>query len=91
MHSPRAVDVKYRVGQVVKHKLYKYRAVIIGWDERPRAPRDWFTGESPLFHRLEINYLRIEEKQVHNLYTVLLFQRHNFILQIVGFHIFCCQ
>jgi len=47
VHSPRAVDVKFRVGQVIKHKLFKYRAVIVGWDERPRAPKDWFSGAVP--------------------------------------------
>ncbi|XP_075243521.1 uncharacterized protein LOC142337849 isoform X2 [Convolutriloba macropyga] len=47
VHSPRAVDVHFRVGQVIKHKLYNYRAVIIGWDERPKAPKDWFTGAVP--------------------------------------------
>ena len=30
--SPRPVNVKYHVGQVVQHKKLKYRGVIIGWD-----------------------------------------------------------
>jgi hemimethylated DNA binding protein len=25
--------VKYRIGQVVKHKRWGYRGVIVGWDE----------------------------------------------------------
>ena len=30
-----------RVGQVVKHKRWGYRGVIIGWDEKARAPESW--------------------------------------------------
>ena len=29
---PRPVIVRYRVGQVVQHKIHGYRGVIIGWD-----------------------------------------------------------
>jgi hypothetical protein len=29
---PRPPHVKYRVGQVIKHKKWGYRGVIIGWD-----------------------------------------------------------
>ena len=31
--DPRPPSVKYRVGQVIKHKLWGYRGIIIGWDE----------------------------------------------------------
>lgn len=27
--------VTFRIGQVVRHKLYNYRAIIVGWDKRP--------------------------------------------------------
>ena len=27
--------VTFRIGQVVRHKLYNYRAVVVGWDKRP--------------------------------------------------------
>jgi len=37
----RAPHVTFRVGQVVKHKKWGYRGVIIGWDETARAPADW--------------------------------------------------
>ena len=47
VHSPRPIDVQYRVGQVIKHKIFNYRAVIIGWDERPKAPKGWFEGAVP--------------------------------------------
>ena len=30
--SPRSAAVKFRVGQVVKHKRWGYRGIIIGWD-----------------------------------------------------------
>lgn len=39
--SPRHPAVKFRVGQVVVHKSWKYRGVIIGWDEKARAPETW--------------------------------------------------
>ena len=31
--SPREKHIKYRIGQVVKHKKWGYRGVIIGWDK----------------------------------------------------------
>ena len=33
--------VKYRIGQVIKHKKYGYRGVIIGWDKTTKAPDFW--------------------------------------------------
>ena len=41
---PRSIRPKYlayRVGQVVKHKQFGYRGVIIGWDLEAKAPEDW--------------------------------------------------
>jgi len=37
----RPPHVQYRVGQVIKHKKWGYRGVIIGWDETARAPAHW--------------------------------------------------
>jgi len=37
----RPPNVKFRVGQVVKHLRFGYKGVIIGWDETARAPEDW--------------------------------------------------
>jgi len=37
----RPPHVLFRVGQVVKHKRWGYRGVIIGWDETARAPASW--------------------------------------------------
>jgi len=37
----RPPNVKYRVGQVIKHLRWGYRGVIIGWDETARAPEAW--------------------------------------------------
>ena len=34
--NPRPPHVEFRVGQVVKHKLWGYHGVIIGWDETAR-------------------------------------------------------
>lgn len=35
--SPRPPQVMYRVGQVVKHKLWGYRGVIIAWDAEAKV------------------------------------------------------
>lgn len=35
--------IKYRVGQVVKHKRHDLHGVIIGWDEKASATNDWIT------------------------------------------------
>jgi len=37
----RPPHVTFRVGQVIKHKRWGYRGVIIGWDLRARAPDQW--------------------------------------------------
>jgi len=37
----RPPHMEFRVGQVVKHKKWGYRGVIIGWDLEARAPQDW--------------------------------------------------
>lgn len=37
----RPEKVKYRVGQVFKHKWLGYHGVIIGWDEHAKAPDQW--------------------------------------------------
>lgn len=39
--NPRPPEVKYHIGQVVTHKSWKYRGVIIGWDEEAKAPAAW--------------------------------------------------
>lgn len=39
--SPRPPNVQYRIGQVIKHKTWGYRGVIIGWDPKCRAPEEW--------------------------------------------------
>ena len=39
--SPRPNFIKYRVGQVIRHKQYGYRGVIVGWDKFCRAPQHW--------------------------------------------------
>ncbi|KAL3882358.1 hypothetical protein ACJMK2_028711 [Sinanodonta woodiana] len=35
--TPRAPEVKYRVGQVIKHKMWGYKGVIIGWDKSAKV------------------------------------------------------
>ncbi len=41
VRDPKSPRVKFRVGQVVRHKLWKYHGVVIGWDEEARAPKSW--------------------------------------------------
>jgi len=38
---PRPSNVKFRIGQVVKHKRWGYRGVIVGWDPHTKAPASW--------------------------------------------------
>lgn len=39
--TPRPKHVKFHVGQVIRHKLWNYRGVIIGWDEKLKASESW--------------------------------------------------
>lgn len=39
--SPRPPEVRYRVGQVIRHKIWGYRGVIVAWDPQARAPEGW--------------------------------------------------
>jgi F-box protein 21 len=36
-----AHDVKYKIGQVFRHKRYQYEGVITGWDVKCSASEDW--------------------------------------------------
>ncbi|XP_067882920.1 uncharacterized protein si:dkey-261l7.2 isoform X2 [Heterodontus francisci] len=45
--SPRPPYVKYRVGQVFRHEQDGYLGVIVGWDEKARAPEDWLNQRYP--------------------------------------------
>lgn len=35
--SPRQSHVKFRVGQVMRHKKWGYRGIIIGWDVKAKV------------------------------------------------------
>ena len=37
VRSPRPKEVMYRVGQVIRHKKWGYRGVIVGWDATARV------------------------------------------------------
>ncbi|XP_020383811.2 uncharacterized protein si:dkey-261l7.2 [Rhincodon typus] len=45
--SPRPLSVKYRVGQVFRHRQDGYIGVIVGWDEKARAPEEWLNQRYP--------------------------------------------
>ena len=53
-HQPPA----FRVGQIMVHRLHRYRGVIYGWDESCKASRDWRVAnhvarpEQPFYHVL---------------------------------------
>jgi hemimethylated DNA binding protein len=53
-------DVLYSVGQVLRHKVYGYRAVIVGWDARCKASGQWVTstGTAKLPHGTEQPFYR---------------------------------
>ncbi|CAF4583395.1 unnamed protein product [Rotaria sp. Silwood1] len=73
IRSSRSEYVKYRVGQVIRHKIYGYRAVIIGWDEIASAPDQWLDEhhhEHPEF-RTQPNYsvlLDTRDRRAHKTY-----------------------
>eukprot|EP00095_Tigriopus_kingsejongensis_P011863 maker-scaffold180_size281610-snap-gene-0.37 protein:Tk11863 transcript:maker-scaffold180_size281610-snap-gene-0.37-mRNA-1 annotation:"f-box only protein 21" len=41
IRNPKPPHVNFRVGQVIRHKLWGYHGVIVGWDETARAPEAW--------------------------------------------------
>jgi len=47
IRHPRPPFVKFRVGQVIKHKSWNYRGVIIGWDEVAKASESWLNAMHP--------------------------------------------
>ncbi|XP_063840318.1 uncharacterized protein LOC135089050 isoform X1 [Scylla paramamosain] len=38
-------EVKWRIGQVVKHHSFGYKGVIIGWDLKAKAPQEWILSQ----------------------------------------------
>lgn len=62
--SARPFNVKYRIGQVVKHRKWKYHGVIIGWDIKCKAPEDWIEKmhDGKRQYKSQPNYLLL----VHN-------------------------
>ena len=44
---PRASHVHFRVGQVLRHKKWGYRGVIVGWDLVAKAPSEWLDQMHP--------------------------------------------
>lgn len=47
--AEKRAKVRYRVGQVLRHKRYQYHAVVTGWDDRCAASDQW------------INQMRVHE------------------------------
>ena len=34
----------FRVGQLVQHRSYDYRGVVVSWDDQCRASKDWYSS-----------------------------------------------
>lgn len=73
VRSSRSEYVKYRVGQVIQHKLYGYRGVIVGWDEIASAPDEWLAEhhEGHSEYRIQPNYavlLDTRDRRAHKTY-----------------------
>jgi len=47
VRSMRPPGVKYRVGQVIRHKTWGYKGVIVGWDLEADAPERWINTMHP--------------------------------------------
>ena len=65
--SPRPSKVLYRTGQVVKHKKLNLYGVIIGWDEKLQASKDWlvknYNQEELEIYREQPHYLVLVDKK----------------------------
>ena len=47
---PRSGEVKFHIGQVIRHKKWKYRGVIIGWDNKAKVSiKHWNNPTSEKF------------------------------------------
>ncbi|CAF1055931.1 unnamed protein product [Rotaria sordida] len=73
IRSSRSEYVKFRVGQVIRHKIYGYRAVIIGWDEIASAPDQWLDEhhQGHPEYRVQPNYsvlLDTRDRRAHKTY-----------------------
>ncbi|XP_030850797.1 uncharacterized protein LOC115918968 [Strongylocentrotus purpuratus] len=67
--SPRPRHVKFRIGQVVRHKRLGYRGVIVGWDLTAKAPAQWLSDNIPRdqIHTLKFPFyaLAIDVRDMH--------------------------
>ena len=71
--SPRPSTVKYRVGQVIKHKNFDLYGVIIGWDLEANAPTTWLKRNYNELDVIMLFYLKnIICLKITNLFTRLI-------------------
>ncbi|XP_067388773.1 F-box only protein 21-like isoform X2 [Emydura macquarii macquarii] len=47
IRSPKPESVLFNVGQVIVHRRFGYSGVIVGWDVKARAPKDWLQHKYP--------------------------------------------
>ena len=53
--SPRQPHVLYRIGQVIRHRKWGYRGVIIGWDPVAKASTEWLDRMHPADKPVSLN------------------------------------
>eukprot|EP00040_Diaphanoeca_grandis_P019939 m.105653 g.105653 ORF g.105653 m.105653 type:complete len:229 (-) comp27667_c0_seq1:147-833(-) len=59
--------VKFRLGQIVRHKHKKYKAIIIGWDRHANAPQSWLSKHVDADLQLEPMYSLLVDNKAQNL------------------------
>uniref|UniRef100_A0A8C3KHB7 Hemimethylated DNA-binding domain-containing protein n=1 Tax=Calidris pygmaea TaxID=425635 RepID=A0A8C3KHB7_9CHAR len=47
VRSPKPGHIQFSVGQVIVHKRFGYSGVIVGWDEKAKAPAEWLQHKYP--------------------------------------------
>lgn len=79
VRSPRPRELKYRVGQVIKHKKYGYRGVIVGWDEKCKAPRSWIHtmhGNNPAIEKTPHYSVLVDKRDRKDIQTTYVAQEN---------------
>nr|XP_039272131.1 uncharacterized protein LOC120346453 [Styela clava] len=79
VRSPRPKALKYRVGQVIKHKKYGYRGVIVGWDETCKAPKTWILtmhGNNPAIVKTPHYSILVDKRDRQEIQTTYVAQEN---------------
>ena len=79
-HSPRPRSVKYRIGQVVRHKVLGYRGVIVGWDAVAKVIMT--TAKMTLFYVADYVLFALLEFLCLNTNITVIVKQHELLLII---------